>query len=106
LREVAPAIAGFRPAATGISMSLSFPNVSRSYDSTRRSVSFWGHDACSEITFDVGEDALQHVDASPHPDEATSLRAFDANRSQIEHAAAKAYTKRRQTYLRLSASDF
>jgi hypothetical protein len=87
-------------------MCLRFPNASRSYDSTRRSVSFWGHDAWSEITFDVDEDALQRVDPNPHPDEAATLFAFDANRTQIERAAEGAYAKRRQIYLRLLASDF
>ncbi len=87
-------------------MALSFPNSSRSYDPSRRSVSFWGHDAWTEITFDVGEDALKHIDPHPHPDETTSLHAFDANRPQIEHAAGNAYAKRRQTYFRLQASDF
>jgi hypothetical protein len=87
-------------------MALSFVNISRSYDPARRSVSFWGHDAWTEITFDVGEEALHHVDPQPHPDEAASLQAFDANRPQIERAAGNAYAKRRQTWLKLQASDF
>ena len=87
-------------------MALSFPNLSRSYDHSRRSVSFWGHDDWTEITFDVSEDALQRIDPQPHPDEHASLQAFDANRPQIERAAWNAYAKRRQTFLRLQAADF
>ena len=87
-------------------MALSFPNLSRSYDPSRRSVSFWGHDDWTEITFDVGEDALQRVDPQPHPDEQASLQAFDANRAQIERAAWNAYAKHRLTFLRLKAADF
>jgi hypothetical protein len=87
-------------------MALSFPNLSRAYDATRHSVSFWGHDSWAEITFEVSEDALQRIDPQRDLDEASSLRAFDAHRSRIEHAAGLAYAKRRQNYHRLSASDF
>jgi hypothetical protein len=87
-------------------MTLSFPNLSRAYDAVRRCVSFWGHDGWTEITFDVGEDALQRINPQQDFDEASSLRAFDAHRGQIEHVAGIAYAKRRQNYHRLSASDF
>lgn len=95
-----------RTARIGTSMTLSFPNLSRAYDATRRCVSFWGHDGWTEITFEVAEDALQRIEPQRHFDEASSLRAFDAHRGQIEHAAGNAYSKRRQNYHRLSASDF
>ena len=87
-------------------MALKFVNATRSYDAARKSVSFWGHDAWTEVTFDVGEEALHHIDPRPHLDEATTLQAFDANRPQIERAAGKAYAKRRQTWVKLGASDF
>ena len=87
-------------------MSLSFPNASRSYDPTRHSVSFWGYDSAFEIAFHVGEDALQRVSPGAHGDEASLLRAFDANRARIELVAGRAYSRRRQNYLRLSAADF
>jgi hypothetical protein len=87
-------------------MSLHFPNVSRSYDATRRSVSFWGHDAAFEIAFHVEEGALQRISPDTQGDEASLLHVFDANRARIEKAAGNAYARRRQNYLRLSASDF
>jgi hypothetical protein len=87
-------------------MSLSFPNASRRYDRSRHCVSFWGYDSAFEIAFHVGEDALQRVSPGAQPDEASLLRAFDANRARIEQAAGNAYSRRRQNYHRLSASDF
>lgn len=87
-------------------MSLCFPNSSRSYDPSRRSVSFWGHDAWTEITFDCGEDVLQAMGSNAHPGEAASLLAFDTNREQILSAAGRAYARRRQNFLKLQLSDF
>jgi len=87
-------------------MSLHFPNISRSYDATRHSVSFWGHDAAFEIAFHVEGDALQRISPDAQGDEASLLRAFDANRERIEKVAGNAYSRRRQNYLRLVASDF
>jgi hypothetical protein len=87
-------------------MSIRFLNASRSYDATRRSVCFWGHDATFEITFSVEEDALRLISPQSNRGEAGFLQAFDANRSRIETAATKAYGRSRQSFYRLSAPDF
>ncbi len=87
-------------------MSIRFLNASRSYDATRRSVCFWGHDATFEITFNVEEDALRLISPQSHGGEAALLQAFDANRPRIETAAIKAYGRTRQSFYRLSGSDF
>ena len=47
----------------GRAMALNFPNASRSYDSTRRAVRFWGYDSAMETSFFVLADALRHVRA-------------------------------------------
>ena len=87
-------------------MALSFPNQSRSYDSTRRAVRFWGHDSAMEATFFVTEDALKRVQPSMRFDEAGLLSAFDANRSLIYAAAAKVYARGRKGSYDLVSTDF
>jgi Protein of unknown function (DUF1488) len=87
-------------------MTLHFPNASRSFDQTRRCVSFWGYDSAFEIAFHVEERALQKISPAVQPNEASLLNAFDANRPRIERVAWDAYSRRRQNYFWLSASDF
>jgi len=61
----------------GISMTLQFPNHSRSYDRTRQAVRFWGYDTSIEYSFFVTVDALQRVE--PHlrrDEEAFSARSM------------------------------
>jgi len=77
-------------------MSLSFPNQSRSYDSTRRAVRFWGHDSAMEAAFFVTEDALKRGQPDMRFDEPGLLGAFDANRALIYAAAAKVYARGRK----------
>jgi hypothetical protein len=74
-------------------MSLSFPNFSRSYDSTRNAVRFWGYDSAMETSFYIMADALRHLQPGAPPDEAGLLQAFDSNRDRICAAAAKAYKR-------------
>ena len=74
-------------------MSLSFPNQSRSYDSTRRAVRFWGHDSAMEASFFVTEDALNRIQPGIRFDESGLLGAFDANRDRIYAAAARVYAR-------------
>ena len=45
----------------GEAMALRFPNGSRSYDTTRRAVRFWGHDSALEWSFFVSEGALKRL---------------------------------------------
>ena len=86
-------------------MTLNFFNPSRSYNPIKRSVSFWGYESRFEIAFHVGEDALKMMSAHVQCDEVSFLHVFDVNRVQIESVADNAYSRRRQSYHRLAASD-
>ena len=86
-------------------MALNFPNRSRSYDSTRRAVRFWGHDSAMETSFFVTEDALKRIQPDMALDEAGALRVFDVNRPFIHAAAAKVYVRGRKGSYDLQSSD-
>ena len=77
-------------------MTLNFPNWSRSYDATRRSVRFWGYDGAFEFSFFVEEGALCRVAPSKGRGEAALLKIFDDNRERIFKAASVAYSRRRK----------
>ncbi len=87
-------------------MALSFPNQSRSYDSTRRAVRFWGHDSAMEASFFVTEEALKRVQPNMQFDEAGLLGAFDANRDLIYATAAKVYARGHKGSYDLIDADF
>jgi len=87
-------------------MALSFPNLSRSYDSTRRAVRFWGYDSSMETSFFVMADALRRIQPGLKPDEPDLLRAFDSNRDQICAAAQKAYRRGTKGSYELGPADF
>ena len=87
-------------------MPLSFPNPSRSYDSTRRAVRFWGNDSAMEASFFVTEDALKRIQPDIRFDEPGLLGAFDANRDRIYAAAAKVYARGRRGSYEVVDSDF
>ena len=77
-------------------MALRFPNESRSYDTSRRAVRFWGHDSAMEASFFVSEEALKRVQPDIRFDEAALLGAFDANRDLIYATAVKVYARGRK----------
>lgn len=87
-------------------MTLNFPNQSRSYDPTRHAVRFWGHDSAMEASFFVTEDALKHMQPELNRDEAGLLNAFDMNRTRIYAAAAKVYSRGRKGSYDLDSKDF
>lgn len=87
-------------------MTLNFPNRSRSYDSTRRAVRFWGHDNMRETAFCVTAVVLQRVRPGTLSDEAGLLDAFDANRDAIHAAAVRAYGRGRKGSYELAVVDF
>lgn len=86
-------------------MPLSFPNTSRVYDETKQFIRFWGYDSAFEISFQIDGDVLRQI-AQLQPDESSLLNIFDINRPKIERAAQSAYSRNRQNYYRLLASDF
>lgn len=87
-------------------MTLSFPNLSRSYDATRRAVRFWGYDSAMEASFFVSEDALRRVQPDARFDETGLLGVFDSNRDRICAAACKVYGRGRKGSYDLVAADF
>jgi hypothetical protein len=87
-------------------MALSFPNDSRSYDTTRRAVRFWGYDSAMETSFFVTEDALKRVQPDMAFDQIAALRAFDVNRLLIYATAAKVYARGHRGSYDLVGSDF
>jgi Protein of unknown function (DUF1488) len=87
-------------------MSLNFPNQSRSYDATLRAVRFWGHDGAMEVSFFVNEDALKRLEPRSQPSESGLLRAFDSHRDLIYAAAAKAYRRGRKGSYELTIAEF
>jgi hypothetical protein len=89
----------------GTLMTLHFPNASRNYNPTQRCVCFWGHDSAFEVSFHLDEEALCKISPYVDRNEASLLHVFDVNRVRIQEAASAAYSRRRQNYHRLSASD-
>lgn len=87
-------------------MTLSFPNPSRFYDTTRHAVRFWGYDSSMEASFFVMADALRRLAPGTPSDEDQLLNAFDSNRDVICAAAAKVYARGNKGSYELTASDF
>ena len=85
---------------------IDFPNHSRSYDSTRRAVRFWGHDSAIEASFFISEDALRRLQPDARSDESGFLNAFDSNRDLICVAAAKLYVRGSRGSYDLVAANF
>lgn len=86
-------------------VTLNFPNRSRSFDSRKRCVRFWAHDASFEVPFFVGADALSRIDPEATADESGMLSAFDLNRDLIFAAAERVYARDRRGSYMLSAAD-
>jgi hypothetical protein len=87
-------------------MSLDFPNASRSYDTTRRAVRFWGYDRSMEVSFFVTVDALCRVTSKMLVRETDILGAFDTYRPRICDAARKAYAGPKKGSYELGSRDF
>jgi hypothetical protein len=85
---------------------LNFPNPRRIFDTTRRSVRFWGHDSAMEWSFFVTEQALRRLEPTAARDEENLLRVFDTNRAKIHAAAKSAYERERRGFYELGATDF
>ncbi|MFP3709270.1 DUF1488 domain-containing protein [Paraburkholderia sp. SIMBA_009] len=72
-------------------MVLNFPNPSRIYDASRRSVCFWGYDKAREIVFLVDDAMLAKLNPDIVSDESSLLATFDRNRDQILELARTLY---------------
>jgi hypothetical protein len=87
-------------------MALNFPNLSRSFDATRRAVRFWGYESAMEFSFFVTEDALKRVQPDMRHDRAGILNTFDNNRDLICRTAAKVFARGRKASYDLRPDDF
>jgi hypothetical protein len=87
-------------------MSLSFPNLSRSYDAARRRVRFWGHDNAMEVPFFIEEDALFRLKPKTRNSEDAMLSTFDEMRDQINAVARRVHAFDRRSFYVLMATDF
>jgi hypothetical protein len=72
-------------------MSLNFPNPSRSYDPAKRRIRFWGHDSAIEVPFFLEERAIFVLAPRAKNTEDGILAAFDNARERIFEAAARIY---------------
>jgi len=90
------------------SLTLNFPNLSRSFDATKNRVRFWGYDRAIEISFFVETDALLKLSPAMNDAEAAVLKAFDAARERIHEVANKVYVRgrKRSDAYTLAATDF
>ena len=89
-------------------MSLVFPNRSRSFQSGKNRVRFWGYDSALEITFFVEAEALMKMCPDAGTDESKMLDCFDNALDEIRAVADKVYQHRRErayVYV-LAAKDF
>lgn len=89
-------------------MTLAFPNPSRSLDKARNAVRFTGYDGMFEVAFLVDIGALVNSATESfmsEPSETACLSAFDARRTSIYAAAAKAYSNGHRAPYILTAAD-
>jgi hypothetical protein len=95
-------------ASTGgcITMTLEFPNNSRSYDPASGSIRFWGYDGVLEVPFFMDSGVLFRIAPRTNKNEAGVLQSFDSNWDRIVRAAGKAYSRGRKGSYALSATDF
>lgn len=87
-------------------MSIAFPNQSRSYNESERSVRFMGYDGMFEVRFAIGIDTLAKAVAAKLSSEKDALSAFDGIRKRILETAERVYGKRKHSnMLVLTAAD-
>ena len=91
---------------TGLpTVTLEFPNPSRSFDEARNAVRFIAHDGMFEVPFFVETAALPRRGRT-ELSEADVLTAFDAVLGSIHDVAREAYSHGRRTSYILTAADF
>lgn len=89
-------------------MTLSFPNLSRSFEAKQNRVRFWGYDSAIEITFFMPTDALLKICPEVIAAEDEILDAFDDTLERIHKISCEVYGKgRSRDYVcDLAAADF
>lgn len=86
-------------------VTLEFPNPSRSFDEVRNAVRFIGHDGMFEVPFFVETAALARHGRT-QMSERDFLAAFDSSRRSIHDVAREAYSHGRRTSYTLTVADF
>jgi hypothetical protein len=89
-------------------MALNFPNSSRSLETRKNRIRFWGYDSAIEITFFMELDALMKISPAAELAETGLLDAFDGALAQIHQVAEKVYRRARErshVYV-LAANEF
>jgi hypothetical protein len=86
--------------------AVNFPNQSRSYDTTRCAVRFWGYDSAMERSFFITRDALKRIQPDMQFEETAILNAFDSNSALIYSTAAKVYSRGPKGSYDIIAADF
>jgi hypothetical protein len=88
-------------------VTLSFPNVSRSYDPEGRRIRFWGYDSTIEVPFFLEEGIIFILRPQTKNNEAAILAAFDEVRERICAVALKIYAlHRHRSFYDLRTADF
>jgi hypothetical protein len=87
-------------------MPLLFPNISRSFDTTRGCVRFSGYDWTREVSFFIEHAAIRAIDGGLLTNSHALLSAFDRHRDRICIAAANAYAQRSKGSYTLTPADF
>ena len=92
----------------GEPMALNFPNLSRSLESSKNRIRFWGYDSAIEITFFLELDALMKISRPVELAETGLLDAFDCALERIRQVAGKVYqlSRERSCVYVLAAKDF
>ena len=83
-------------------MKLNFPNPSRSYDTSRHCVCFWGYDGSREIAFQIDNAALSIFNPQMGSGESAVLAAFDLNRERILLKVESLYVRGSQNLFKIS----
>jgi hypothetical protein len=86
-------------------MSIHFPNTSRSYNATQRTVRFWGHDSAMEHSFIITAYALRQLQPNVAMEEEALLNVFDRNRDRIYQVAAGLYARGPRSFYEVGEHD-
>jgi len=86
-------------------MTLHFPNQSRSFDEAKSCIRFIGHDAVFEVVFRLDIEALINIDANLVQNERGYIAVFDQARPAIERVARRAYIRKKDRLIMITASD-
>ncbi len=98
-------VAQISVAGGALSMALTFPNQSRSFDAGKQSIRFSGYDGVFEVSVFVDVAVLRTVSKERFSNEAQYLAAFDDMRAVIERSTLKTYSRKPRATVVLTATD-